>query len=222
LTAEGAAIGRESGNRFAYGLCLTTSASLTGRFGDPVEAIGLYRLAVENWQLAGNWSNQRILLRNLAEHASRIGRYELTPRLLGGLTVTGEMLAADVGAEGSRLAEAVARARAALGDDRYDALVREGSRLPPAGLERAALDALDEASAAEPSVGPPVHPAAATPLTAREREVVELVSAGLTNQEIAARLFISERTVDTHISRIRRKLGTTTRTQLAIWGLTHA
>ena len=49
-----------------------------------------------------------------------------------------------------------------------------------------------------------------------------LVSTGLTNHEIATRLFISERTVDTHISRIRRKLGTTTRTQLAIWGLHHA
>ena len=45
------------------------------------------------------------------------------------------------------------------------------------------------------------------------------MSSGLTNREIAERLFISERTVDTHITRIRRKLGTTTRTQLAVWGL---
>ena len=42
-----------------------------------------------------------------------------------------------------------------------------------------------------------------------------------TNRAIADRLFISERTVDTHISRIRRKLGMTTRTQLAVWGAEH-
>jgi predicted ATPase len=103
LVTEGATIGRDSGNRFAYGLCLTTAASLTGRLGDPVEALDLYRSAVENWQIAGNWSNQRILLRNLAEHASRIGRHELTPRLLGGLTASGEMLphAAGTGGRGA-------------------------------------------------------------------------------------------------------------------------
>ena len=105
LATEGVAIGRDSGNRFAYGLCLATAASLTGRLGDPGEAIDLYRLAVENWRIAGNWSNQRILLRNLAEHATRIGEHELTARLLAALDASGEMLAADIGPEGARLRE---------------------------------------------------------------------------------------------------------------------
>jgi DNA-binding NarL/FixJ family response regulator len=50
-------------------------------------------------------------------------------------------------------------------------------------------------------------------LTARELEVLELVAEGLRNAEIAGRLFLSEKTVDHHVSAILRKLGVHTRGQ---------
>lgn len=45
------------------------------------------------------------------------------------------------------------------------------------------------------------------PLTSREREVLALVAEGLANRAIASRLFIGERTVETHVTRIFEKLG---------------
>ena len=52
-------------------------------------------------------------------------------------------------------------------------------------------------------------------LTPTEREVVQLVSEGLANNDIAARLFISPRTVQTHLTHVYTKLGLTSRVQLA-------
>ncbi|MEU2266031.1 response regulator transcription factor [Streptomyces olindensis] len=53
-------------------------------------------------------------------------------------------------------------------------------------------------------------------LTDREREVMELVAAGLTNDEIAARLVLSPATAKTHVSRIMTKLDVRDRSQLVV------
>lgn len=54
-------------------------------------------------------------------------------------------------------------------------------------------------------------------LTQREREVAALVAEGLTNRQIAERLFISERTADGHLEHIREKLGVRSRAQITAW-----
>jgi two-component system response regulator DevR len=56
-------------------------------------------------------------------------------------------------------------------------------------------------------------------LTPREREVVGLVSQGLTDKEIGARLFISTRTVQNQLGRIREKTGRVRRSELARWAV---
>lgn len=63
------------------------------------------------------------------------------------------------------------------------------------------------------------QPRAADILTPREREVVELVAEGLSNQEIARRLVTSERTARTHVSNVLAKVGLSSRTQLALWAV---
>jgi len=58
-------------------------------------------------------------------------------------------------------------------------------------------------------------------LSERERDVLQLLALGYTNQEIAARLFISVRTVDTHRAHIMLKLGLETRAELVMFSLSH-
>jgi DNA-binding CsgD family transcriptional regulator len=119
---------------------------------------------------------------------------------------------------------------------------RTGAQLLP--QMQAVIDALAESARSElgPSIGscrqaggaigrgdriiaalwPPPHnvlePAAGArpPLTKREREVAGLIAQGLTNRQIGGRLFIAERTVDTHVGRILDKLGCSSRAQVAV------
>jgi NarL family two-component system response regulator LiaR len=66
-----------------------------------------------------------------------------------------------------------------------------------------------------PSDAPPT----ADPLTEREVEVLKLVAKGLSNQEIAEKLVVSERTVGAHVSNILTKLHLANRTQAALYAL---
>ncbi|WP_152628152.1 helix-turn-helix transcriptional regulator [Streptacidiphilus neutrinimicus] len=74
--------------------------------------------------------------------------------------------------------------------------------------QRARLSAATAAAPARTSVRSTVQ------LTAREREIAELVSTGLTNSQIAQRLFLSVRTVETHLGQVYRKLGIANRASL--------
>ena len=103
------------------------------------------------------------------------------------------------------------RVRAALGETAFAAAYRRGTQLGP---DEAVAFALEEQVAAAPEA------AGETPvqeLTSREREVAELVAQGLSNKEIAAKLVISQRTVESHLEHIFTKLGLTSRTQIAAW-----
>jgi DNA-binding NarL/FixJ family response regulator len=67
-----------------------------------------------------------------------------------------------------------------------------------------------------PEPGPTQAPAQLTGLTDREREVLALVAAGLSNDEIAERLYVSPLTVKTHVNRAMTKLGARDRAQLVV------
>jgi two-component system response regulator DevR len=55
-------------------------------------------------------------------------------------------------------------------------------------------------------------------LTAREREILDLITEGLTNRQIGERLFLAEKTVKNHVSGLLAKLGMQSRTQAAVYG----
>jgi non-specific serine/threonine protein kinase len=104
-------------------------------------------------------------------------------------------------------------ARSALGEERFDALAEHGFAMPLSAV-------LAVARGEAPSAPPADADAPGTqvkPLTRREREIADLVADGLGNREIAERLFLSKRTVDSHLEHIFAKLGFTSRTQLTGW-----
>ena len=98
-------------------------------------------------------------------------------------------------------------------------------------LKDAGPDELIAAVRAAAAGGAPLDPRAArvlldrqTPavtLSAREAEVLRLVTEGLANKQIARRLGIAERTVKAHLTSIFNRIGVTDRTQAALWAQQH-
>jgi non-specific serine/threonine protein kinase len=71
-----------------------------------------------------------------------------------------------------------------------------------------------------PSIGTDTLPASSSLselLSPREREIAEEIARGLSNHDIATKLYVSVRTVDAHVRHILNKLGLNSRTQVAIW-----
>jgi DNA-binding NarL/FixJ family response regulator len=122
----------------------------------------------------------------------------------------------------------VKAARRALGERRFTAAYAHGSALDLDTVVREATsepgEAMPGSQAGEVSVvivGDPAAGAAGDStvpglLTRREREIAELVASGLSNREIATRLFISKRTVDAHVEHIFSKLEISSRVQLTV------
>jgi non-specific serine/threonine protein kinase len=103
--------------------------------------------------------------------------------------------------------------RQGLGDARFADVFADGGARPLEAIVEFALSDADEL----PAPGRPQIGAGTTAgLTAREREVADLVATGLSNREIASQLFISKRTVDAHVEHIFAKLGISSRVQLAV------
>ena len=113
------------------------------------------------------------------------------------------------------LAQATESAAAALGPAEVRGRVR-GRQAPEPGRR-------DQAGARRsrpPAASAAGHGARPGPLGQREAEVARLVADGLSNKQIGARLFISERTVDSHVRSILNKLGFNSRAQIAAWMVT--
>ncbi len=97
-----------------------------------------------------------------------------------------------------------------MGAARFEAEYAAGTRLDREAALRLALGEPDQLDVDADTVD-------TGPLSKREVEVARLIAEGLGNKEIGARLFISERTVTTHVGNILNKLGFDSRVQIASW-----
>jgi ATP/maltotriose-dependent transcriptional regulator MalT len=117
----------------------------------------------------------------------------------------------------------LATARSLLGEAAWEEALTEGRAMK---LEAAIEYALStEMPSAVPSLAPeqPSAPAPEHPggLTSREVEVLGLVATGLTNSQVANRLFLSPRTVQRHLNSVYHKLGVSSRTAATRFALEH-
>jgi non-specific serine/threonine protein kinase len=167
------------------------------------------------------------------------GRFERSAWLLGAAQARWEAAGGRLGGspvlEAHRARSAAAAARV-LGPGRYAELQARGADTPIeqiVALVLAGDDAVPSVpaprtawddgavTAAGQRGGAGQRGAAGQPetdeLTSREREIAALVASGLSNREIASRLFISRRTVDAHVNHIYAKLKISSRVQLTIW-----
>jgi DNA-binding NarL/FixJ family response regulator len=126
-----------------------------------------------------------------------------------------QQISGDTPADARRREEALSTIRQALGPDRVRPAEQRGAAM---SLDTAAEYALMLTAPAPPpaaAVGPELGK-----LSAQERELVTLVAQGRTNAQIAAQLYISVRTVGSHLDRIRDKTGCRRRADLTRLALT--
>jgi predicted ATPase/DNA-binding CsgD family transcriptional regulator len=105
--------------------------------------------------------------------------------------------------------------RETLGDARFRTAFKRGVEAS-IGFDPALAHLLGE-NVAPPTPVAPVRDTSEPELTSRELEVAELVAEGLTNKEIAQRLVISRRTVESHVDHILGKLGFSSRSRIPAW-----
>jgi DNA-binding CsgD family transcriptional regulator len=115
------------------------------------------------------------------------------------------------------LGQAKESARAALGSSAYEAEFEAGKQLGRDAAAELALGESADAGVVQAGGRGAGSRSGTAVLAKREADVALLVAEGLTNKQVGARLFISERTVDSHVRSILSKLGFSSRAQIAAW-----
>ena len=230
LLEESLVMFREIGDKFgiAYGTTweLHNLGNTALAQGDVMQAAALFTKSLALHQELGDKLDLARSLVGLASVACVAEQPERAARLFGAAEALYDAIGArqvlDYRIHHERT---VARVRAQLGEARFTAAWAEGRAMP---LEPAIAYALDHPMAPEAAQTPPpavalVAPPPAYPagLTAREVEVLRLVAQGLTNAQVAERLVISPRTVDTHLTAIYGKLGVTSRSAATRFAVEH-
>jgi non-specific serine/threonine protein kinase len=184
--------------------------------GRDIESSWTVTRALQVKQEIGDMPGIALTLEVLGWLAARAGNHQRASWLLGGADPLWERAGGRLAAMPAfeRLhADAVARCDGALGGRRFADLSARGAAHPLDALIEFALNDLAD-PAEDPDSGAKMR--LPSQLTTREREIACLVAAGLSNRQIAEKLFISRRTVDAHLEHIFGKLGITSRVMLTI------
>jgi predicted ATPase/DNA-binding CsgD family transcriptional regulator len=214
---------RRLGNSWGLGVTLGKLGDVAQARGDEARAAAFYRESLEHWQSQADELGGVQILTGLAHLV--IGRQpEAAIRLFAAAqeiqTRTGLIPAPTLRAKSE---QALAAARAALGEEAFAEAWAAGGEMPPEAVVAEAHSVTVEADRRAQS-GPVARPSAPeypAGLTAREVEVLRLVAGGMSNAQIAQELYLSPRTVSTHLTSIYHKLGIASRAAAARFASEH-
>jgi non-specific serine/threonine protein kinase len=199
-------------NSYGVGMALVNLAKIAYSRKDLLLAESLFRQSLGLRWIYGDKLGMAGCLRGLGRAAVVSGDSERAAWLFGAAEGLREAIGAGLPNHSARHDQTVERLRKQLGDEAFGRLWAEGRSTPLAEVVERTLDSSANAPVQNASNGRsavPFH------LTNREVEVLRLICAGMSNREISERLFISERTAQTHVQHILDKMDVNTRAAAA-------
>ncbi len=212
-SSEGVRLSRRIGDLYSLEMMLINQGMVALMHSDPAVAKPLFTEALAiarhiDDRVAQYWS-----LDALACHAAISRQARRAAQLLGAAeNVRNEAGASIVAVLAPLVADAARAATAALGASKFKDEFAAGQHMHRGDAIALALGESAHVDDVDPNTAQP-----RSPLGKREAEVAGLVAEGLSNKDIGARLFISERTVDSHVRSVLNKLGFNSRAQIAVW-----
>jgi DNA-binding CsgD family transcriptional regulator len=216
LLEESLPLNRELGNKHGVAHCLMALGIAAALQGEPERAKALLKEGLAIAVELGSKADIAEILEGLAAATGALGEHVRAARLWGMAGALREAIDVPWWTAERLLHEPqLAAARSRTDEASWETAFAEGRNMT---LEEAVEYALSEEGPATPlATGPERSSAEESPpaLTRREEEVAFLVARGLTNRQIASELSISEHTAATHVGKIFKKLGLSSRSQLA-------
>jgi predicted ATPase/DNA-binding CsgD family transcriptional regulator len=210
---QGLAASKARGELYCRSYILNVLAQAAWRRGDRQRAQALAREGASCNHVLDDRAGLAILVETLASMAAEEAAHERAAALLGFAQRVREASALTVvGPFRPQHDQSVAAAVNGLGQAAFDAAfgrgrgmtIDEGVAFATEGKQR-------------PTPAPEARSRPPEVLTHRQLDIARLVADGLSNRQIAARLFLSERTVETHITNILNRLGLGSRVQISRW-----
>jgi predicted ATPase/DNA-binding CsgD family transcriptional regulator len=224
LIEEALSLFREIGNREGMALSLALLARVEAGQGDHTAARTLYEESVTMASKGmGDKEALASCLEGLASLDAAQGELVRAARFWGAAERLRETIGTPIPpVERADYGRAVASARAQLGEKAFAKALAEGRTMSPeqvlATQGQVALPTPGERSSSPTTASPSTYPDG---LTTREVEVLRVVAQGLTNEQVAERLVISPRTVDTHLTSIYSKIGVSSRSAATRYAIEH-
>jgi DNA-binding CsgD family transcriptional regulator/tetratricopeptide (TPR) repeat protein len=219
LVEHGLALFRSGRDKLGMAYAIEELGRIARPIGETQRAVTMFQDALTLWMDVGDQQGIVRCIEGLAGLGTELGDAKRATRLMVAATAWRDQMAIKISpADYPLRARDLDRARKALGESGYADASSAGRALT---LKAATAEAL---ALPVPASAAPVRrrvDAAEAGLTAREVEVLRLIAAGASNREIADALFISLRTVTTHVANTFFKLGVNSRTAAAAYGIRH-